>query len=177
MKADIAHNRLPDGIGAEHIAPLPRHRRPGIASLMVLAVLVGLGLSGQAGGGHVERALRNADGHFSVRWPQVTRSGNVLQTRLRVVADRPIGRLVIGIEPGLWRQLTTNSTLPQADSETYRGGLWRFSFGKLDAGQSFEWQIAQQVNPSLWGINRGRLVFLDGERVLAEVPLTLRVWP
>jgi hypothetical protein len=177
MAKKTAHSPLPDGIGAEHIDLRPKQRRPGILSLVILGALVAIGLSGYAGGGSAQHEVRNAAGLFVVRAPDTIRNGEIFETRLRVVARRPIGKLVIGVDPAFWRELTTNSTVPQAGEETFRDGLFRFSFDKVEAGAAFEFQVAQQINPGLWGTNRGRVVFLDGDTVLAELPVALRVLP
>jgi len=177
MAKKSAHSPPPDGIGTEHIEPRLMHRRPGILSLVTLGVLVAIGLSGYAGGGSVEHEVRNAAGTFVLRAPEIIRNGEVLETRMRVVAQRPIDKLVIGVAPALWREVTTNSTVPQAGEESFRDGLFRFSFDKVEAGGAFELQIVQQINPGLWGTNRGRVVFLDGDTVLAEMPVAMRVLP
>jgi len=177
MAKKSAHSPLPDGIGTEHIDLRPRQRRPGVLSLAILGALVVIGLSGYAGGGSAEHEVRNAAGAFALRAPDIIRNGEILEMRLRVVAQRPIDKLVIGVEPALWREVTTNSTVPQAGEETFRDGLFRFSFDKVEAGGAFEFQVVQQINPGLWGTNRGRVVFLDGDTVLAEMPVAMRVLP
>ena len=167
----------PDGIGTEHIDLRSRHRRPALVSLVILGAVVAFGLSGLAGGRRAEHVVHNAAGAFSFTSPDVVRNGEMLESRARVVAARPIGKLVIGIEPTLWRELTTNSTIPQAGEESYRDGLFRFAFDKVEAGRTFEFQVAQQINPNLWGTNSGRVVFLDGDHVLAEIPVVMHVLP
>ena len=84
---------------------------------------------------------------------------------------------MIGVDPALWHEVTINSTVPQASEETFEGGLIRFSFGPVEAAQSFQFQVAQQINPSLWGVNPGRVVFMDHDRVLAEIPVSMRILP
>jgi hypothetical protein len=177
MAQKTAHSPPPDGIGTEHIDLRPLQQRPGILSLVILGALVVFGLSGYAGGGSAEHEVRNAAGTFELRSPDIIRNGDMLETRMHVVAQRPIDKLVIGVEPALWREVTTNSTVPQAAEETFRDGLFRFSFHRIEAGAAFEFQVAQQINPGLWGTNRGRVVFLDGDTVLAELPVALRVLP
>ena len=169
----------PDGIRDEHVAPprlFARHASP--ISLLVLGALLALALSGLAGGGvRDEHEVRNADGEFSVLAPRIARNGEIIETLFRVRAARRIDELVIGVEPALWRQITTNSTMPTAASETFEHGLVRFSFAALDAGEAFVFQVAQQVNPDLLGSNSGRIVFFDHDRPLAEAHARLTVLP
>ena len=147
-------------------------------SLIVLSALMALGLSGLAGGGpNPAQAIRTADGTFEVLAPRISRDGNVIETLLRVNAARRIDKLVIGVDPGLWSQITTNSTLPQAADESFEQGLIRFAFDKVDAGSSFQLQVSQQINPALVGTNRGRIAFFDGKRLLAQAPMQLTVLP
>ncbi|MEO7241570.1 MAG: hypothetical protein ABIW85_01555 [Variovorax sp.] len=170
---------LPDGIGDEEIRPtrvFAGHASP--LSLIVLSILLATALSGVLGGGpRTVYREHNQAGDFTVLAPRVSRNGNIVELRFQVDARNAIEKLVIGVDPGLWRQITTNSTMPQAADETFEEGLIRFSFGKVDAGASFELQVEQQINPDLIGINRGRIVFFDGRRALAELPMQLTVLP
>lgn len=172
------HGSMPDGIGETNLRP-PRglHRHSGILSLGVLGALLAVGLSGYLGDRQQHFGVDNPAGRFTVDFPTRVRNGNIIETRVDVSPQRPIAKLVIAFEPGLWRDVTTNSTEPAAASETFEDGLLRFSFDKVDAGQSFHFQIAQQINPRLFGAHRGRIVFLDGRETLAEIPLSMTVLP
>ena len=169
----------PDGIRDEHVRPswLFGHRASPL-SLIVLTGLMVLGLSGRAGGGpsHAQ-AVRNAHGVFELLAPSISRDGNVIEQQIRVQAIGRIDKLVIGVDPQLWHQITTNSTVPQAAEESFSKGLIRFAFDTVDAGTSFQFQVSQQINPALIGTNRGRIAFFDGERLLAELPVRLTVLP
>ena len=178
VKNSNEHLPPPDGIHQGHIETRQGLRRhASILSLAVLGAVLAAGLSGYAGEKRIGLAVDNAAGQFRLEAPSIVRNGNIIETRVRVVAKRRIGKLVIGIEPGLWRQITTNSTTPDAANESFADGLFRFAFDKLDPGKVFEFQINQQVNPNLIGANRGRVVFLDGNDVLAQIPVAMRVLP
>ena len=170
---------LPDGVRPHHIHPkwlFGHHASP--LSLLILGIVVALGLSGLAGGGpRTEQSERNARGTFTLLAPTISRNGDIIESRFRVEAAKPIDKLVIGVEPSLWAQITTNSTVPQASEEKFEGGMLRFAFDRVDAGGSFEYQVAQQINPDLVGSNRGRVVFYDGNTPLAEFSARLRVLP
>lgn len=170
--------RLPDGVGLRHIERRGMlRRRASVASLVVLGIVVAFGLSGNAGGKRQHQQLDNDAGTFSLDAPAVSRTGDILATRLRVAARQHIGRLVIGVEPALWHDITNNAMIPNASDEHYADGLVRFVFDKVEAGSDFRLQIAQQINPSLVGGNHGRIVFLDDGKVLAEFNVTLKVLP
>ena len=168
----------PDGIERGNVEPRPGlHRHASHLSLLVLGAVLAAGLSGWLGEKRVALTVDNAAGRFEILAPAIARNGNIIETRIRVEARKRIGQLVIAFEPGLWREITTNSTVPTAADEGFADGLLRFSFDKLEAGEAFEWQIAQQINPSLNGINRGRVVFLDAKKPLAEVAIAIKVLP
>jgi hypothetical protein len=171
------HSPLPDGIDEAALGNGAVARHASVLSLIVLGAVMAVGMSGWTGGRAESRLVDNDAVQLTITAPAVIRNGNIMETRLQLVAHQRIDKLVIGVEPGLWRELTTNTTLPSASAESYRDGLLRFEFDALDAGRAFEWQLAHQVNPSRVGVNRGRLVILDDRRELAGLPLTLRVLP
>ncbi len=168
----------PDGISQRHIAPSPLGHHASVLSLIVLTAVIAVALSGVLGGGHVAaRSVDNADVAFTVRMPAVVRSGEMLETVVQLVAHKPLAQLVIGVEPSLWREMTTNSRLPEAEGETHADGLLRLDYRALQAGETFDLQVAQQINPRLFGRNRGRIVVFDGDRRLAELALSITVLP
>ena len=171
-------SKPPDGIGPGHLEPhrgLARHASP--ASLLVLGAVVAAGLSGFAGSRSATHEVANAAVELTVRTPGIVRNGEILETMIDVRPRRRIGKLVIAVEAGLWRELTINSTVPTAADEGFEDGLFRFSFAKLEAGEPFLFKIDQQINPALGGRNRGRIVVLDDKERLAELPLELMVLP
>ncbi len=169
---------LPDGIDAENLQPdAPFRRHSSLFSLVLLGAVVAWGLSGLAGDRHADHSVDNASGRFELWAPVIARCGNVIESRVHVVAKRRIAKLVIGVDAPLWHQITTNSMVPAAASEASVQGQHRFSFDAIEAGQRFDLQIAQQINPSLFGVNHGRVIFLDGDQPLAEMALEIKVLP
>lgn len=166
----------PDGIAAD--ASTPRRHRSSVLSLVVLGAIVGWGLSGRLGGGPNDvMRFANDSIELTLSVPKVIRDGEILEARLDLLAKERIDKLVIGIEPRLWHQLTTNAIEPAATSETYKDGFLRLTYDALEPGDRFDLQISQQVNPNLLDTNRGRLLILDGDRLLAERDVALKVLP
>lgn len=168
----------PDGIAEGHIEP--DHRLQGhssVLSLCVLGALLAFALTGWLGASTRNERIDSAAAQVDLSVPKVLRSGSFSQTRIKVHARQDIDELVLAFEPSIWREVTTNSIVPSPAEETHAGGLLRFSFDSLDAGESFELHIQQQVNPSRFGMNQGRFVLLDGERPLMELPLSYLVLP
>lgn len=169
---------LPDGIDDSLVAPrrgVARHAS--VLSAIVLGTVVALGLSGRAGGKIVAPGAETPEVALRVEMPDVVRNGEMLEARVHVRAKRTIGKLVIGIESALLRELTVNTMVPAAGEESHVQGAFRFAFGKLEAGEEFVYKIDGQVNPTLFGSNRGRISVLDGKAPLAAVEASLRVLP
>lgn len=168
----------PDGVDREQIEPHRGVRRhTSILSLVVLGAVCAGGLSGYLGQKQIGLVIDNSAGRFEIDAPAIARNGNIIETRIHVLARKPVDTLVIGIEPGLWRGITTNATAPTPGGERFADGLWRFSFDQLAAGAEFEFQFDQQINPDLIGTNRGRIIFFDGTVPLAQATVTLTVLP
>lgn len=170
--------RPPEGIEPRHLdAGPPLRRHSSVLSLGILGLVMIWGLSGHAGDRRANHVIDNPAGRFEVTVPDIVRCGNVIETRIQVVAKRRIDKLVIAVDEGLWRQITTNSMLPAAGGEASTDGQHRFSYDAVEAGQTFALQIEQQVNPKLFGANHGRLAFMDGDRPLADIALDIQVLP
>ncbi len=168
----------PDGIDEAHVAPqgpFGPHASP--LSAIVLTCLIGAGLSGAAGSPTAEVSSRSGPGVVSIEMPAVTRAGKILEMRFHLRPPAAIDKPVLAIDASLWRELTINSMVPAASDEAYRKGAFRFSFGRIEAGEEFLFKVDAQINPKLHGVNRGRVVLLDGEREVAAVPVELKVWP
>jgi hypothetical protein len=168
----------PDGIAPEHAEPdgfWRRHASP--VSLVVLATVVGSGALGLLGSPSVEHRAEGPAATLLVASPDTIRNGEIFEARIDVEARRPIGKLVLGVSPSLWRDTTVNSMVPAPSEETHADGLFRFAFAPLAAGQRFEVKVALQINPSLSGRNEGRVVVLDGETPLVEMRRATRILP
>lgn len=169
----------PDGLHAGHSRPragFHRHATP--ISLLLIAALPILAMTGMLGGARspVTR-IETAAATLTIKTPQTLRSGLFFETAIVVEARRPIADAVIALPPALWRDMTINTQLPAAQSEEHRDGLWRFHYGPLRPGERLEVKVDGQINPPLTLGTRGEVVLLDGARVLARVPVTMRVLP
>lgn len=169
--------RRPDGIGRQHIELAAGTRHASLLSVLVLGAVVAAGLSGFAGGRAQTPSVATAAASLAVEMPSVIRVGQMLQTRVRVAARQPIDNLVIAVPSSLFDQITTNAMVPGAASESYDNGMWLLHFGKMHAGGAFMLQLSQQINPHSSGSDRGRVQVRDGVRVLAELPLEMKVLP
>jgi hypothetical protein len=167
---------LPDGVSAAHLAQ-PSGQHASLLPLMLLGAILATGLSGYLGGTRRHFTDAGPAVTLTVETPAVSRTGDVLETVVDVLARQDVAELVIGIDAALWRNVTVNATLPEAGDEEYVDGQYRFTFGQLGTSESFRFQIAQQINPGLFGTNRGRVSVFDGTRRLAQLDVALRVLP
>jgi hypothetical protein len=176
MTNDLA---LPDGITrAELDAPGDIRRVSGLLPIVVLAIILGLALCGLFGGGKATRRIvRTEAATLAVTTPSVMRNGIYFETRIAVTARRDIGQLVLAVPESLWRDETISAQVPQASDETFEDGEFRFSYGKLKAGETFNVKIDGQVNPPLVAGNSGSIRALDGKAELAVMPLSIKVLP
>ena len=176
-KADNRKRALPDGIRREHVAPkdgLHRHASP--LSLAVFASVIVLGLMGLLG--H-ERDWRSEAEDLSllVHAPEITRNGEFFEMRITVDAGTALEDLAIGVGKELWEDMTVNTMIPAATEETGTDGEFRFSFGPMEAGTTFELKVDLQVNPDIVGGNEGALTVYDGDRSITTVDIGIMVLP
>ncbi len=167
----------PHGIDESH-ASADSNRHASWWRLGILALILGVALSGLLGGAPAptERVDTPA-ATLAVTTPDRLRNGMFFETRVEVLAKRPVADAVIAFPAGYWRDLTVNTMIPGPAEEEYRGGEFRFHFGPLAAGDQLEFKIDGQINPARIGGSGGRVRLLDGEAELAALPLSLTVIP
>ena len=167
----------PDGIREEHVAPtggLRRHASP--LSLAVFGSVIVLGLTGMLG--HERDWRSGADGiGLTVHSSEVIRNGEIFEIRITVEADRAVEELAIGVDQALWEDMTVNTIIPAAAEETAENGEFRFSFGPLEAGTTFDLKVDLQVNPDIVGGNDGAVTVYDAETPITAVDIGITVLP
>ncbi|WP_145923396.1 hypothetical protein [Sphingopyxis macrogoltabida] len=176
--AAAAHSRRPDGISEKMISGQRWHRHASPVSFVLLAAVVAIALSGLVGG--QPSPLRSQDfgaARLEVKTPSVIRNGEFFETRIRVEATRDISDAVLAVSPSLWTDMTINTMIPAAAEESYKDGAYRFSYGKLRAGETLVVKIDGQINPPLFAGTRGDIALFDGERRLGSMPLQIKVLP
>lgn len=155
---------------------ISRHSSP--ISMLLLAALMIVSLTGVLGSGvNHDFAVSNADAALTVNTPAVIRNGEFFETRIRVLPRRDFADLVIAFEPSLWRDITLNTMIPAPAEETAGEGGFRFSYSEWTAGEPLEIKIDSQINPSLFAGTRGDVRLYDGETLVAELPIAMRVLP
>ncbi len=171
-------NVLPDGIQQQHLTRGQGMPLRSWLSLLIPGALLTLAMAGLFGGGQSTRLVAAApSARVMLALPTTLRSGVFFETDVDVLARRDIGDLTIGLTAELWRDMTINTTMPEAGEQDYREGLFRFRYGPVKAGNRIKIKFDGQVNPPLIGSSRGEVVVFDGQNRLATIPVTIKVLP
>jgi hypothetical protein len=174
---DAAARTFPDGIRSEHATPRGgwrRHASP--LALAAFGAVIVLGLTGLLG--HERDWRSEADGvSLAVHAPEITRNGEFLEMRITVEAATAIDDLAIGVDKALWEDMTVNTLIPAATEETGIDDEFRFAFGPIEAGSTFDLKVDLQVNPDIVGGNEGPLTVYDGDRPITAVDIAITVLP
>lgn len=167
--------RFPDGLSRNNIE---RSGGANPAPLLLLLVLLGAGLFGMFGG-QPNASIQTTRGAttLKVTAPQILRSGMIFETIVEVSSRQSVDNLVIGISDPLWREMTINTMIPAAEEEENKNGFHRFSFGRLEAGDTFRFKIDGQINPPLLAGTKGMFVAFDGEGEIISAPVAVKVLP
>jgi hypothetical protein len=168
---------FPDGIAEEHAAPRTgwrQHASP--LALVVFGSVIVLGMAGVLG--HERDWVAEGDGAtLQVHASEVIRNGEFFETRITIEAAEAIGEMAIGVDQALWEDMTVNTMIPAATEERSHDGEFRFDFGPMEAGSTFELKVDLQVNPDILGGNRGRVTLYAGEEELAAIDMDISVLP
>ena len=170
---------FPDGIGLEHVGwPTGWGRVLRFLPLLLLAIILALALSGSFGGRTVAaQSWANPHVRLAVSHPAPMRNGEMFETRVTITPRAPVGDLVLGMSPSLWRDMTINSFHPDAVSADYDAGMFRFSYGPRAAGKPLVIILDGQVNPQLRGGTTGDIAVYDGQRRLISAVVQMQVLP
>lgn len=147
-------------------------------SLIVLGAILAFAMFGKLGGADSPIVtVRGESGSLTVEAPAILRNGEFFEMHFLGQAHRPLAKPILAIESKYWQDLTINTMIPAPASETQEEGFFLFEFDPLDAGQAINLKVDGQVNPPMVGGTRGVVQWRDGDTVLAQTPIRLRVLP
>ena len=135
-----------------------------------------LGLTGLLGREAVWRAETNGV-TLEVHTSEIIRNGEFFEMRVSVASDHALDDLVIGVEDGLWADMTVNTMIPAAADEASADGEFRFTFAELEANTPFLLKVDLQVNPDIVAGNDGAVTVYDGQEPLTSTDVSIRVLP
>jgi hypothetical protein len=168
----------PFGITDNHgrIGGFARWRTP--VAVLFFTVVLGSAMLGWLGGGG-SRSVREdtPEARVTVRHEPILRSGNWFETMVIVRPRRDVGDLVISVSGELWRGMSIDTQIPDAESAESTGGRYSFHYGALAANEVFRLKLDGQIQPHALRRMAGDIVVADGRMPLASVPLSLTVLP
>ena len=178
-KDDRPHQPFPEGLADDHLrgdSGFRRHASP--LSILILGALLLAAMLGLLAGGKAQvRAAEGPAGRLEVKTPAAVRNGVFFETRMTVTARAAIKEPTIAVSASLWRDLTINSQFPDPKEQGYKDGAYTFTYEAMQPGDTLEIKIDGQVNPPLTLGNRGSVALLDGERMIASLPIEMKVLP
>lgn len=170
--------RPPDGILERHWRPASRRRRlQGPLATLVLTATVIAGLLGLFGLPDQTRTVTVPRADLEVNGPRVIRNGEFFEMRMRVRAREAIAKPVLAVGADVWRDITVNTMIPAATEEEYSNGEYRFTFGRLDAGDELLFKVDAQINPNYWGSSSDRIRIFGDEEPIAGIWYDMTVLP
>jgi hypothetical protein len=170
---------FPDNLGESHIAGSPaRDRVASLIALVLLTILLTTAMTGALGGRPSPTTRVDAPAvSLAVKTPRTLRNGMFFETEISVTPHRPVHDLTIAVDRTLWKDFTVNTMVPAASEETFADGRFRFAYGPAEPGKAIVVKTDSQINPALVGGTAGRIAVYDGETLLAELPVTVKVRP
>ena len=153
-----------------------RHASP-ISILILGGILLAAAFGLTGGQPSPPRMADFGDARLVVKTPTTIRNGEFFETDLTLTAQAPIADAVIAVTPALWQDMTVNTMIPAPAGESFENGLFHFSYGPLDAGDSLHLKIDGQINPPLFAGTKGEIAVIDGSRRIGAMPLRIKVLP
>lgn len=169
---------LPDGIEERDVAEKRGiRRRESAFALGALTLVVVASLFGVFGRPDSARTAASERAELEVFGPSLIRNGEFFEMRFRVRAGEELSNAVIGIDEGVWEDITVNTIIPGPLEETHRDGQFRFTLGEVAAETEFLMKIDLQINPDFVGENVGQIALFDGDEQITSLEYELGVLP
>ena len=146
--------------------------------MLALGLLLAVALAGYFGGKpHPTRTITTPSATVKLQLPERIRNGMFFEMRAEVQTKRAFTDLTVAISSTYWHDLTINSMIPGPAEEKSENGRYLFSYGPIDANQTLTIKIDGQINPPLFGGTKGNILLMDGDAVIAAIPVTMKVLP
>ncbi len=168
----------PQGIDEAHLRAKGWHRHANPAAVIGIGLFLGAALLGTFGGQpHPTRIIDTPSATVTLQFPEILRNGEFFEMRATVKAKRSFKDMRLGISSTYWHDMTINSTLPGPSEEKSESGQYRFSYGPVESGENVMIKFDGQINPPMFAGTKGKLTLLDGDAIVADIPVNLRIYP
>lgn len=178
MSGDTVPSPAPYGIDPAHceVERFARWRTP-IAALVFVVVLGSAMLGWLGGGAPSVIAYVSPAASVTLEYAPILRSGNWFETVLTITPKRDADDLVMAVDQPLWRGMSIDTLVPDAESAEAGGGRYSYHFGKARAGVAMRIKFDGQIQPRALRKMKGHITIADKERSLIAIPLSITVLP
>ena len=168
----------PDGISEEPTGDGLWNRHASPVSILILGSILACAFAGFTGGQPSPKEVADfGRATLAVKTPHIIRNGEFFETEIEISPVAAIGDATVAISADLWRDMTVNTMIPAAGTESFAEGRYRFAYGPLKAGQTLRIKVDGQINPPLFAGTEGEISLYDGERLVGRQPLRIKVLP
>lgn len=168
----------PYGIGERHLHSRFLSRwRPWLAVVLLGAPLLAALLGFLGGGREATFHAASPQAAMTITTPGVLRSGNWFETRIVVEPRADIADLTVAIDDSLWRGMSIDTLVPDAEKAESKDGSFTYGFGPMKAGERFVLKIDGQIQPRGLRRLRGDVTLRDGDLALIAAPVSIQVLP
>jgi hypothetical protein len=145
--------------------------------LLLPLVLVSAGLLNRFGQRPTSTAATAGAAKLTVVAPTDGRSGLIYAARFRIDAIRDLKRATLLLDGGWADGYTVNGAAPQPLTQGSADGKLNFGFGHIPAGHQLTFWLSLQINPTTIGRHRQNVWLYDGNRLVAVVKRSIRIFP
>jgi hypothetical protein len=168
----------PQGIHESHLRSKNWYRFANPAAVIGIGLFLVAALAGVFGGQpHPTRIIETTAATITLEFPERLRNGEFFEMRANIEAKRDFADMGIALSSSYWQDLTINTMIPAPSEEKSESGDYVFTYGEMKAGDTLTVKIDGQVNPPMFAGTKGTLRLKDGDSLIAEIPLELKVFP
>lgn len=147
------------------------------ALLLIPTLLVIAGLANLFGQRPTSSVAATSGAKLTVVAPTHGRSGLIYAARFRIDAHQELQKATLVLDGGWADGYTVNGQTPQAVTEGSANGKLTVDLGHIPAGRQVTFWLSLQINPTTIGRHRQNVWLYDGDRLVAVVHRSIRIFP
>ena len=145
--------------------------------LVIPTVLVLAGLFNRFGQRPTNSIVTTGAAKLTVVAPIRARSGLIYSARFRIDAFKELKKARLVLDPGWADGYTVNGEIPQPVAEGSTNGRPNLVVGHIAAGRQVTFWLSLQINPTTVGRHRQNVWLYDGNRLVAVIKRSIRIFP